>query len=69
MIAARIPSEDKRAEQPPTRRIPRTPLGWASPQRGSAMPLCATCNLRPRAAGQLDCERCLARHEAEEVVQ
>lgn len=54
---------------PATRRIPRTPIGWASPQRGSAAPLCALCGRAPRAPGALDCNTCAARAEAEERVQ
>lgn len=53
---------------PPTRRVPRTPPGWASPQRGSGPTIpCALCGRLPRVAGALDCANCLARAEAEEA--
>lgn len=63
MIPLRLVSEEKTVEQlPPTRRIPRSPYGWA----GGAPMLCATCGKRPRAPGGLDCEGCAERHAESE---
>lgn len=55
------------ADLPPTRRVPRTPPGWASAQRGSALPVpCALCSRAPRVAGGLDCSTCVERAKSEE---